>query len=102
MEQSSNGTSSTLKKLSAAEKQQLALIKGSDIYKLFIKAVDIYQKDKAVLTMSTTTSWDNVVRNQGEITGAGFLVWIINYAAKEQEKSIKASKAIEQSEKPAE
>lgn len=98
MDQSSNGTSSTFRKLSSSEQQQLALIKGTPIYDLFIKAVDLYQKDKAILTMATTNGWDNVVRNQGEITGSAFLVYLIDHAADKQEKAVTAKKATETQE----
>ena len=99
MDQSSNGTSGVYNKLSNEEKEALAILKGSPIMKTLIKAIDIYQKDKAILTISTAPNWDNVVQNKGEIMGSSFIVNLINYIALKQERAAKAKEAIAQQEK---
>jgi len=99
MDQSSSGTSKTYSKLSSTDKQTLALLKGTPSYEVLVKAVDLYQKDKAYMTMALAPNWDNVVQNRGEILGSKFLIDLIIFTTKEQERAVKAKKAIETLEK---
>ena len=99
MEQSSNGTSGVYNKLDSKEREQLAILKGSPVYKTLIKAIDIYQKDKAIMTISTAPNWENVVQNKGEIMGSSFPINLINYIALKQDRAEKAKEAIAEQEK---
>jgi len=99
MEQNSNNTFGVYKKLTSKEKETLALLKGSPVMDTIIKAIDIFQKDKAAMTIALAQDWDNVVQNRGEILGGAFIVNLVNFIALKNEQAIKAKEAIAEKEK---
>jgi len=102
MDQSSNGTISTYNKLDSKEREAIALLKGTPIMETMIKAIDLYQKDKAAFSMAMSPNWEHVLQTRGEIMGARMIVDLVNFTAKKKEDAIKASKAIQEMEEKAE
>jgi len=98
MEQSSNGTIGTYKKLSSKDKETLAILKGTPVMDIIIKAIDIYQKDQAAFSMAMSPNWEHVLSTRGQILGSRFIVDLVNYTSQAREKDIAAKKAIETTE----
>lgn len=94
MDQSSNGTSSVYNKLDSKDKETLALLKGTPVLVTIIKAIDLYQKDKAAFSMAMSPNWEHLLGQRGEIIGSRFIVDLVNYTSKSKEKAIKAKEAI--------
>jgi len=99
MEQSSKGTSAVYRKLSSKDKEALALLGGTPIMDVIIRAIDLYQKDKAVFSMAMAPDFNNVLINRGEVQGARWIVDLIDYTNEKKETALKAKEAIAEQEK---
>lgn len=100
MEQSSNGTIGVFKKLDSKDKETLALLKGTPVMETIIRAIDLFQRDKAAMSMAMSPNWEHLLGQRGEIQGSRFIADLVNYVSESREKDIKAKKAIESLEPP--
>lgn len=74
------------KKLTEKERAQLAAFADSETFRTVVKALDIYQKVKAVNTIASSPDHETTVLNRGEIQGARFLADLALHSKKSLSK----------------
>jgi len=99
MEQASKGTSTVYRQLTSKEKETLAMLDGTPVMEVLIKAIQLYQQDKAKISMALAMDFNSILVNRGEIQGSRWIIDLVDYTVAKKETAIQAKAAIAELEK---